>query len=39
MKWKSKLAPIGYDYDKSGGGMVYKLKQEIIGKPEYRAKI
>ena len=39
MKWRSKLAPIGYNYDQFGGGMVYKLTQEIIGKPEYRAKI
>jgi D-xylonolactonase len=39
MKWKSKLAPVGYNYDHFGGGMVYKLRQEIIGKPEFMAKI
>jgi hypothetical protein len=39
MKWKSKLAPSGYNYDRFGGGMVYKLRQEIIGKPEFMAKI
>jgi sugar lactone lactonase YvrE len=39
MKWKSKLAPVGYNYDQFAGGMVYKLKQEIVGKPEYMAKL
>ncbi|MFB2117724.1 SMP-30/gluconolactonase/LRE family protein [Parapedobacter sp. 2B3] len=37
--WETPLAPIGHDFSSSRGGSVYRIAQDIEGKPEYIARI
>jgi len=37
--WISELAPRGHDYDSDRGGGVYHIKQDIVGLPEYQARV
>ena len=37
--WETPLAPAGHDFSLPRGGGVYRIAQEIPGKPEYKAKI
>ncbi|SNZ01745.1 SMP-30/gluconolactonase/LRE family protein [Flagellimonas pacifica] len=39
MYWETSLAPENHDYNKPRGGELYRIKQEVIGKVEYLAKI
>lgn len=37
--WETPLAPTGHDFSSARGGGVYCISQDIVGKPEYKAKI
>jgi len=37
--WETPLAPAGHDFSSARGGGVYRISQDIVGKPEYKAKI
>lgn len=37
--WETPLAPTGHDFSFPRGGSVYRIVQDIAGKPEYKAKI
>ncbi len=39
VNWVTDLAPPGFDYAAPKGGGIYRMKQSIQGKPEFRAKI
>lgn len=36
--WKTSLAPADHDFSFNRGGSVYRIAQDIVGKPEYKAK-
>lgn len=38
-KWESALAPHGHDFSSLRGGSIYRLVQDIQGKPEYHANV
>ena len=37
--WETPLAPANHDFSSHRGGGVYHMRQDIAGKPEYKAKI
>lgn len=37
--WETPMVPSGHDFSFPRGGSVYRIVQDIVGKPEYRAKI
>jgi sugar lactone lactonase YvrE len=39
VQWESELAPVHHDFSTPRGGSVYRIVQDIQGKPEFKAKI
>src|SRR5690606_11968506 len=37
--WEAPLASAGHDFSSNRGGGVYRIAQDIVGKPEHKAKI
>lgn len=37
--WESDLAPQGHDFQSLRGGSVYRIQQDVVGLPEYQARV
>ncbi len=37
--WETELAPTNHDFSSHRGGELYRIKQEIVGKPEYLSRV